>query len=79
MLRQSFLQCPTLEAKLRLLEVFEGISGRDMVQVRRQYQRVGVGVLTDRFKESYYKRFFLFLLCYTAYKLKLFFNFAQPF
>ena len=32
-LRQSFLQCPTIEAKLRLLEVFEGISGRELVQV----------------------------------------------
>ena len=32
-LRQSFLQCPTIGAQLLLLEVFEGISGRQLVQV----------------------------------------------
>lgn len=32
-LRISFNQCPTVEAQLRLLEVFEGISGRELVQV----------------------------------------------
>ncbi|XP_022099208.1 dynein beta chain, ciliary-like [Acanthaster planci] len=31
-LRQSFQQCPTIGAQLRLLEVFEGVSGREMVQ-----------------------------------------------
>ncbi|XP_052060514.1 uncharacterized protein LOC127700861 isoform X4 [Mytilus californianus] len=31
-LRISFNQCPTVEAQLRLLEVFEGISGRELVQ-----------------------------------------------
>ncbi len=33
MLRQSFQQCPTIDAQLRLLEVFEGISSRELVQV----------------------------------------------
>ena len=33
-LRLAFDQCPTVEAMLRLLEVFEGISGRELVQVR---------------------------------------------
>ncbi|XP_076457719.1 uncharacterized protein LOC143291635 isoform X3 [Babylonia areolata] len=32
-LRQSFSQCPTVESQLRLLEVFEGVSGREMVQL----------------------------------------------
>ena len=32
-LRQSFKQCPDTAAKLRLLEVFEGTSGRELVQV----------------------------------------------
>ncbi|XP_043910785.1 dynein beta chain, flagellar outer arm-like [Protopterus annectens] len=32
-LRSSFHQCPTVQAQLRLLEVFEGISGREVVQV----------------------------------------------
>ena len=32
-LRQSFQQCPTIGAQLRLLEVFEGISSRELVQV----------------------------------------------
>ncbi|XP_033641711.1 dynein beta chain, flagellar outer arm-like [Asterias rubens] len=31
-LHQSFQQCPTIGAQLRLLEVFEGVSGREMVQ-----------------------------------------------
>ena len=31
-LRQSFQQCPTIASQLRLLEVFEGVSGREMVQ-----------------------------------------------
>ena len=33
-MRQSFKQCWDTRAKLRLLEVFEGISGRELVQVR---------------------------------------------
>ena len=33
-LRQAFVQCPTIGAQLRLLEVFEGISGRELVQVK---------------------------------------------
>ena len=33
-LRQAFAQCPTIDAQLRLLEVFEGISARELVQVR---------------------------------------------
>ena len=32
-LRLSYNQCPTVEAQLRLLEVFEGVSGRELVQV----------------------------------------------
>ncbi|KAK7479591.1 hypothetical protein BaRGS_00029140 [Batillaria attramentaria] len=32
-LRQAFTQCPTVESQLRLLEVFEGVSGREMVQM----------------------------------------------
>ena len=32
-LRQAFSQCPTIGAQLRLLEVFEGISARELVQV----------------------------------------------
>lgn len=32
-LRQAFQQCHTLGAQLRLLEVFEGISSRELVQV----------------------------------------------
>lgn len=32
-LRQSFQHCPTIGSQLRLLEVFEGISGRELVQV----------------------------------------------
>ncbi|KAI0240669.1 Dynein beta chain, flagellar outer arm [Lamellibrachia satsuma] len=32
-LRQSFHQCPTIGAQLRLLEVFEGISSRELVQL----------------------------------------------
>ncbi|XP_070202269.1 uncharacterized protein [Littorina saxatilis] len=32
-LRQAFTQCPTVESQLRLLEVFEGVSGREMVQL----------------------------------------------
>lgn len=32
-LHQSLHQCPTVLAQLRLLEVFEGISGREMVHV----------------------------------------------
>ncbi|KAH9514965.1 hypothetical protein Btru_021540, partial [Bulinus truncatus] len=31
-LRLSFDQCPNIQAQLRLLEVFEGISGRELVQ-----------------------------------------------
>ncbi|KAK6172547.1 hypothetical protein SNE40_016179 [Patella caerulea] len=31
-LRQAFSQCPTVEAQLRLLEVFEGVSSRELVQ-----------------------------------------------
>eukprot|EP00057_Strongylocentrotus_purpuratus_P006394 XP_011660868.1 PREDICTED: dynein beta chain, flagellar outer arm [Strongylocentrotus purpuratus] len=31
-LRQSFCQCPSIGSQLRLLEVFEGVSGREMVQ-----------------------------------------------
>ncbi|XP_033103095.1 dynein heavy chain 9, axonemal-like [Anneissia japonica] len=31
-LRQSFQQCPTIGSQLRLLEVFEGISSRELVQ-----------------------------------------------
>ncbi|CAH1797693.1 unnamed protein product [Owenia fusiformis] len=31
-LRASFMQCPTIGAQLRLLEVFEGISSRELVQ-----------------------------------------------
>ncbi|XP_071095883.1 uncharacterized protein [Haliotis cracherodii] len=31
-LRQAFCQCPTVEAQLRLLEVFEGVSSRELVQ-----------------------------------------------
>ena len=34
-LRQSFQQCPTIGAQLRLLEVFEGISSRELVQVSK--------------------------------------------
>lgn len=33
-MKQSFKQCWDTRAKLRLLEVFEGISGRELVQVR---------------------------------------------
>lgn len=33
---QSFGQCPTVGAQLRLLEVFEGISNREMVQSNLQ-------------------------------------------
>ena len=29
----SFNQCPTVDSQLRLLEVFEGVSGRELVQV----------------------------------------------
>ncbi|ELU01785.1 hypothetical protein CAPTEDRAFT_107782 [Capitella teleta] len=32
-LRQSFLQCSTIAAQLRLLEVFEGVSSRELVQI----------------------------------------------
>ena len=32
-MKQSFKQCWDTRAKLRLLEVFEGISGRELVQV----------------------------------------------
>ncbi|KAL3885754.1 hypothetical protein ACJMK2_025795 [Sinanodonta woodiana] len=35
-LRLSYNQCPTVEAQLRLLEVFEGVSSRDLVQVHLQ-------------------------------------------
>jgi len=31
-IRQGFAQCPTVGSQLRLLEVFEGISSREMVQ-----------------------------------------------
>ncbi|XP_052258855.1 uncharacterized protein LOC127863384 isoform X2 [Dreissena polymorpha] len=31
-LRLAYNQCPTVEAQLRLLEVFEGVSGRELVQ-----------------------------------------------
>ncbi|XP_053409232.1 uncharacterized protein LOC123561373 isoform X4 [Mercenaria mercenaria] len=31
-LRLSYNQCPTVDAQLRLLEVFEGVSGRELVQ-----------------------------------------------
>ena len=34
-MRQSFKQCWDTRAKLRLLEVFEGISGRERVQVEK--------------------------------------------
>ena len=33
-LRLAYNQCPTVESQLRLLEVFEGVSSRDLVQVR---------------------------------------------
>jgi dynein heavy chain len=33
-LRLAYNQCPTVEAQLRLLEVFEGVSGRELVQVQ---------------------------------------------
>lgn len=36
-LRQSFKQCPDTAAKLRLLEVFEGTSGRELVQVQSHH------------------------------------------
>lgn len=32
-LRLSYNHCPTVESQLRLLEVFEGVSGRELVQV----------------------------------------------
>lgn len=32
-LRSSFDQCPTVASQLRLLEVFEGVSRRDIVKV----------------------------------------------
>lgn len=31
-IRQGFSQCPTVGSQLRLLEVFEGISSRELVQ-----------------------------------------------
>ena len=42
-MRQSFKQCWDTRAKLRLLEVFEGISGRELVQVRRRYMCADLG------------------------------------
>ena len=36
-LREAYSWCPTVEAQLRLLEVFEGISSRELVQVSPQY------------------------------------------
>lgn len=37
-INQSFTQCPTIGTQLRLLEVFEGISNRDLVQTHIKEQ-----------------------------------------
>lgn len=39
---QSFAQCPTVGAQLRLLEVFEGISSRELVQANLKRRDVAL-------------------------------------
>ncbi len=51
-LRLSFKHCHTLRSKIRLLEVFEGISGRPLVRAHlRQYDQALVLAFTDEIAE----------------------------